>query len=49
LPLPEGFSSCTILGDGRVSLIVDITGLIKLAGLKKAGRQELAIDALGVN
>lgn len=45
----EGVSGATILGDGRVSLIVDITGLIKLAGLKKAGRQELAIDALGVN
>ncbi len=37
----EGVSGATILGDGRVSLIVDITGLIKLAGLKKAGSQEL--------
>ncbi|MBE0364820.1 two-component system, chemotaxis family, sensor kinase CheA [Pseudoalteromonas ulvae UL12] len=42
----EGVSGATILGDGRVSLIVDITGLIKLAGLKKAGRQELVIDGL---
>lgn len=39
----EGVSGATILGDGRVSLIVDITGLIKLAGLKKAGTQELAL------
>lgn len=38
----EGVSGATILGDGRVSLIVDITGLIKLAGLKKAGTNELA-------
>ena len=45
----EGVSGATILGDGRVSLIVDITGLIKLAGLKKAGKQELAIDSMGVN
>ncbi len=40
----EGVSGATILGDGRVSLIVDITGLVKLAGLKKAGSQELIID-----
>ena len=40
----DGVSGATILGDGRVSLIVDISGLIKLAGLKKAGSQKLAID-----
>ena len=37
----EGVSGATILGDGTVSLIVDISGLIKLAGLKKAGRNGL--------
>ncbi len=40
----EGVSGATILGDGRVSLIVDITGLIKLAGLKRPGSQELALE-----
>lgn len=35
----DGISGATILGDGSVSLIVDISGLIKLAGLKKAGKQ----------
>ncbi|TMO90618.1 chemotaxis protein CheA, partial [Pseudoalteromonas sp. S3178] len=28
----NGISGATILGDGRVSLIVDISGLIKLSG-----------------
>ena len=42
----EGISGATILGDGRVSLIVDIAGLIKLAGLKKPGKQGLSIDSL---
>ncbi|WP_372767479.1 chemotaxis protein CheA [Pseudoalteromonas sp.] len=42
----EGVSGATILGDGRVSLIIDITGLIKLAGLKKAGSTELAIEQI---
>lgn len=37
----DGISGATILGDGNVSLIVDISGLIKLAGLKKAGKQGL--------
>ena len=37
----DGISGATILGDGSVSLIVDISGLIKLAGLKKAGKQGL--------
>jgi len=37
----DGISGATILGDGSVSLIVDISGLIQLAGLKKAGRQGL--------
>jgi len=40
----DGVSGATILGDGRVSLIVDISGLIKLSGLKKPGSQELIID-----
>lgn len=31
----EGISGATILGDGTVSLILDISGAIKLAGLKK--------------
>ena len=42
----EGVSGATILGDGTVSLIVDISGLIKLAGLKRAGRKGLNIDQL---
>ncbi len=41
----NGVSGATILGDGRVSLIVDITGLIKLSGLKKPGSQELMFDS----
>ncbi|NVK24903.1 MAG: chemotaxis protein CheA [Gammaproteobacteria bacterium] len=40
----DGISGATILGDGSVSLIVDISGLIKLAGLKKAGKQGLDFD-----
>lgn len=40
----DGISGATILGDGSVSLIVDISGLIKLAGLKKAGRQGLEFN-----
>lgn len=41
----DGVSGATILGDGRVSLIVDISGLIKLSGLKKPGSQELIIES----
>lgn len=41
----DGVSGATILGDGRVSLIVDISGLIKLSGLRKPGSQELIIDS----
>lgn len=37
----DGISGATILGDGSVSLIVDISGLINLAGLKKAGKSGL--------
>jgi two-component system chemotaxis sensor kinase CheA len=33
----EGFSGATILGDGSVALIVDVGGIIKLAG--RAGRK----------
>lgn len=40
----NGVSGATILGDGRVSLIIDITGLIKLSGLKKPGSQALSIE-----
>ncbi|MEE4384122.1 MAG: chemotaxis protein CheA, partial [Pseudomonadales bacterium] len=32
----EGFSGATILGDGSIALIVDVSGIIKLAG--RAGR-----------
>ncbi|WP_440054352.1 chemotaxis protein CheA [Pseudoalteromonas sp. T1lg65] len=39
----DGISGATILGDGRVSLIVDISGLIKLSGLKRPGSQDLAL------
>jgi two-component system chemotaxis sensor kinase CheA len=31
----EGISGATILGDGTVSLILDISGLIKLAGVSR--------------
>ncbi|WP_111978957.1 chemotaxis protein CheA [Algibacillus agarilyticus] len=34
----DGISGATILGDGTVSLIIDIIGLVKLAGLRKAVR-----------
>ncbi|PCK29949.1 chemotaxis protein CheA [Pseudoalteromonas piscicida] len=40
----NGISGATILGDGRVSLIVDISGLIKLSGLKRPGTQELLME-----
>jgi len=38
----EGISGATILGDGTVSLIVDVGGLIKLAGLKKYQLQQIS-------
>ncbi|MGB1292857.1 MAG: chemotaxis protein CheA [Pseudoalteromonas sp.] len=41
----DGVSGATILGDGRVSLIVDISGLIKMSGLRKPGSQELIIES----
>ncbi|MBH0056888.1 chemotaxis protein CheA [Pseudoalteromonas sp. SWXJZ94C] len=41
----DGVSGATILGDGRVSLIVDISGLVKLSGLKKPGTQELIFES----
>ncbi|NOU52762.1 chemotaxis protein CheA [Pseudoalteromonas sp. JBTF-M23] len=43
----DGISGATILGDGRVSLIVDISGLIKLSGLKRPGTQELLVEQQG--
>ncbi|MCF6435491.1 chemotaxis protein CheA [Pseudoalteromonas sp. MMG022] len=43
----DGISGATILGDGRVSLIVDISGLIKLSGLKRPGSQELLVEQHG--
>ncbi|RZF80901.1 chemotaxis protein CheA [Pseudoalteromonas sp. CO325X] len=45
----DGVSGATILGDGRVSLIVDIAGLTKMAGLKKPGAQEVLIDAAALH
>ncbi|WP_151173552.1 chemotaxis protein CheA [Pseudoalteromonas ruthenica] len=45
----DGVSGATILGDGRVSLIVDIAGLTKMAGLKKPGAQEALIDAAALH
>lgn len=41
----DGISGATILGDGRVSLIIDISGLVKLSGLRKPGSQELVLEA----
>lgn len=41
----EGISGATILGDGTISLIIDIQGVINLAGLKKQHRNKLrALD-----
>ncbi len=37
----EGISGATILGDGTISLIIDIGGVISLAGLKKQHRNKL--------
>lgn len=37
----EGVSGATILGDGTVALILDITGLIKLAGVRKDDYKKL--------
>jgi len=37
----EGVSGATILGNGAISLILDIAGLIKLAGVKKEGYKRL--------
>ncbi|ALU43883.1 chemotaxis protein CheA [Pseudoalteromonas rubra] len=40
----DGISGATILGDGTVSLIIDISGLIKLSGLRRPGSSELLVD-----
>ena len=40
----EGVSGATILGDGTVSLIIDIIGLIKQAGLKRAGSKGMNLN-----
>jgi two-component system chemotaxis sensor kinase CheA len=37
----EGISGATILGDGTISLIIDVTGVINLAGLKKQQRNRM--------
>ncbi|MCJ8274819.1 MAG: chemotaxis protein CheA [Psychrosphaera sp.] len=37
----EGISGATILGDGTISLIIDIGGVISLAGLKKQHRNKM--------
>ena len=37
----DGISGATILGSGSISLIVDISGLVKMAGLKKPGQAGL--------
>lgn len=37
----DGVSGATILGDGTVSLIIDITGVIRLAGLKRGGVRDI--------
>ena len=45
----EGVSGATILGDGKVALIIDIPGVVKLAGLKDASckaRQENSRQAM---
>ena len=38
----SGISGATILGDGTVSLILDITGLIKLAGVGKESYRKIS-------
>lgn len=37
----DGISGATILGSGSISLIVDISGVVKMAGLKKPGQSGL--------
>jgi two-component system chemotaxis sensor kinase CheA len=37
----EGISGATILGDGTISLIIDITGIINLAGLKRHHKNKI--------
>lgn len=37
----DGISGATILGSGSISLIIDISGVVKMAGLKKPGQAGL--------
>ncbi|MER2493850.1 chemotaxis protein CheA [Catenovulum sediminis] len=39
----EGISGATILGDGTVSLIIDVVGLVKVAGIKNLGTGNITI------
>lgn len=45
----EGISGATILGDGTISLIIDIGGVINLAGLKNHQRQQRSIRQMAVS
>lgn len=45
----EGVSGATILGDGTVALILDIPGLVKLAGVQQQRIQKLNRTVNGVN
>lgn len=40
----DGISGATILGSGSVSLIIDISSVVKMAGLKRAGHVGLDFD-----
>jgi len=39
----EGISGATILGDGTVSLILDITDLIQMAGVRQQSKSGLKL------
>lgn len=45
----EGISGATILGDGTISLIIDIGGVINLAGLKKHQRKQRNMRQMAVS
>ncbi|GAB3000961.1 chemotaxis protein CheA [Psychrosphaera aestuarii] len=40
----DGISGATILGSGSISLIIDISSVVKMAGLKKAGQAGLDFE-----
>ncbi len=43
----QGISGATILGDGRVALIIDVSGIVRLASEKSRGKKRVEIAAQG--